>query len=237
MEGSDLNLPEPNVPATPDNTTKRSASSDLPVPKAKKPTMSDISETLSLLQKQQAEFQSQLRNIIAQKSQISENSSQESNVDADQQQKPSSDIDISSESVLSNHMQNNSAKPVYQVTSKGSSSQQLMDNLKNPIVSNIDQVLTDHSGSESDSDLEGECTVQFAKQRPVFSGGLTISQTIPQKIKLKIWQHKFIDFVELLNPHNMTPSYSVSLNSNSLLSDKPALMFQPKSKKQLNEYE
>ena len=91
--------------------------------------------------------------------------------------------------------------------------------------------MTDHSGSESDSDLEGECTVQFAKQRPVFSGGLTISQTIPQKIKLKIWQHKFIDFVELLNPHNMTPSYSVSLNSNSLLSNKPALMFQPKSKK------
>ena len=127
MEGSDLNLTEPNVPATSDNTTKRSASSDLPVPKAKKPTLSDISETLSLLQKQ-AEFQSQLRNIIAKKSQISENSSQESNVDAYQQQKPSSDIDISSESVLSNHMQNNSAKPVYQVTSKGSSSQQLMDN-------------------------------------------------------------------------------------------------------------
>ena len=237
VEGSELNLTERNVPATPDNNTKRSASSDLPVPKAKKPTMSDISETLSLLQKQQSEFQIQLCNIIAQKSQVSENSSQELNVDANQQQKPSSAIDISSESVLSNQMQNNSAKSVYQSTSKGSVSQQVMENLTNPMVSNIDQVMPDQSGSESDSDLEGECTVQFAKQRPVFSGGLTVSQTIPQKIKLKIWQHKFIDFVELLNPHNMTPSYSVSLNANSLLSDKPALMFQPKSKKQLNEFE
>ena len=86
VEGSELNLTERNVPATPDNNTKRSASSDLPVPKAKKPTMSDISETLSLLQKQQSEFQIQLCNIIAQKSQVSENSSQELNVDANQQQ-------------------------------------------------------------------------------------------------------------------------------------------------------
>ena len=70
VEGSDLNLTEHNVPATPDNTTKWSASNDLPVPKAKNPTMADISETLSLLGKQQAEFQSQLRNIIAQKTHV-----------------------------------------------------------------------------------------------------------------------------------------------------------------------
>ena len=43
--------------------------------------------------------------------------------------------------------------------------------------------------NDDDTKSEGECPVHFNSQRPVFSGGLTVSQTIPQKIKVKIWKH------------------------------------------------
>ena len=86
------------------------------------------------------------------------------------------------------------------------------------------------AGSKNDSD-SGECKVRTKKHKPVMSGGLSVGQSVPLK---KIWKHKYVDFHELLNPHNNDLSYTLSLDSTTS-SGQLSLNFSPKFKKYLSE--
>ena len=113
--------------------------------------------------------------------------------------------------------------------------------LSNPINITHDLPAESDDGIISDSDdasvvSEGECEVTYAKQRPVLAGGLSVGQTVPMKIKKKIWKKQFVDFSELLNPHSPSHTYSCSLDTD-LASNKPTLAFTSKSKKVLGENE
>ena len=66
-----------------------------------------------------------------------------------------------------------------------------------------------------------------------FSSGLKAGDNLPEKIKQKIWDHKFIDFYFLIYPES-DQSYNFSLNSNS---DNPSLDLVPKKKRNLSERE
>ena len=54
------------------------------------------------------------------------------------------------------------------------------------------------------------------------------------KSKKRIWKNKYIDFADLLSPHEHQQRYSLSLENNTF-SSKPSLQFTQKSKKPLSE--
>ena len=69
--------------------------------------------------------------------------------------------------------------------------------------------------------------------RPVlFTGGLRLGDHLPMNIKQKIWEDKFIEFANILDP-DATESYSLSINN----ANQPTLCLTPKQKKFLSETE
>ena len=223
-------MPPARTRKAPKRLVQETSSTDVPsAAKIKRPTLAALSDTLVQVQLQQAEFQQKLLDIMSTQTQ---QSTQSPSTPPQENLSPQNTV-ILDNSVTSgahdsfSHAQSDSFHE--------SSTTKVLNSSSNALPSG--QKILDSDDEIDDSDNEGECSVQFNKQRPVFSGGLTVSQTVPQKIKIKIWQHKYIEFCELLNPHNMPQSYTVSLNANSLLSEKPALTFQHKDKKQLGEFE
>ena len=199
--------------------------------KAKRLTMTDVSKTLLQVQQQQLVMQQQIQDFI--------NSQQQSD-HSDQT------LTLNNSATASRIPDNQSINQTHAAASSHSGDHLVnsphaagtLNFLKN-IAKEADNenIEDDLMISDDDTKSEGECPVQFNSQRPVFSGGLTVSQSIPQKIKVKIWKHKYIDFSDLLNPHASPEAYTVSLNSNSLFSKTPALTFQQKNKKQLSEFD
>lgn len=93
-----------------------------------------------------------------------------------------------------------------------------------------------NSESDSDSESEGECDITLESDRPVRSGGLSVLDSVPRKLKRKIWKAKYIDLALLLDPD--TPDdYDLSLGTEAG-SNKPAIKFKKTtSKRQLSPVE
>ena len=70
--------------------------------------------------------------------------------------------------------------------------------------------------------------------RPVRSVTTTIGMNVPLHIKQKVWDHKYVDLAELLNP-NDTPAYALSISDPNSLN--PQLSLAPKKKQQLTQTE
>ena len=90
------------------------------------------------------------------------------------------------------------------------------------------------SNSISDSESEGKCSMQYTQHKPVISGGLSVGHSTPHKLRKKIWEQKYIDFSDLLNPHTNHNTYSLSLSTSSF-TNKPDINFTSRNKKVLSE--
>ena len=77
-------------------------------------------------------------------------------------------------------------------------------------------------------------TPQPAPSRPLRSVGSPIGMNIPLHIKQKIWEHKYVDLAELLNP-NDAPTYALSIMDAN--TQNPQLSLAPKKKQQLTQTE
>lgn len=66
-----------------------------------------------------------------------------------------------------------------------------------------------------------------------FAGGLATGEQIPQKTKIRIWQNKYVDFADLLNPEDES-NYSLTICNNN---SNPTLSLSPKQKKVLSDFE
>ena len=68
---------------------------------------------------------------------------------------------------------------------------------------------------------------------PVRMAGTPIGAHVPHSIKIKIWEEKYVDLVDILYPTDV-PAYALSIDPHS---GSPQLSLQPKRKRQLSETE
>ena len=67
---------------------------------------------------------------------------------------------------------------------------------------------SNNSSSDSESESEGEdmekqvqVRLGKPKARPVYSGGLSVSSAVPNKVQKRIWKQQYVDFQDLITPH------------------------------------
>ena len=95
------------------------------------------------------------------------------------------------------------------------------------------------ASASAPSNYYGESTPMMTmlappQHRPVMlASGLQAGDNIPDRLKQRIWTHKYVDFSELINPHN-SATYAMSLGGNT---NTPVLNFTPKRKQFLTEFE
>ena len=90
----------------------------------------------------------------------------------------------------------------------------------------------DHYDSQRPA-LPATIEIQGESERPILSTASPVGTTVRHSIKLKIWEHKFVDFQDLINPDRI-PNYTLSVQDGE---DQPQLSVAHKKSKQLSQHE
>ena len=88
------------------------------------------------------------------------------------------------------------------------------------------------SNSPSESPVPVPITFGCPTVRPLQAGGMPLGGAIPERVKEKIWQNKYIELADLLPSDRQ--SYTLQIYNDS---DTPSLNFEPKKRRRLTEAE
>ena len=83
----------------------------------------------------------------------------------------------------------------------------------NEVTARADPVNADFNRHNPNTDGELPFLTNIPSHTNVmFTGGLKAGDTLPQKLKLKIWSHKYIDFYDILHPYHQS-QYTMSVDA------------------------